>query len=54
MLRHLGWNEAADLIIKGMEGAISSGQVTSDFAAQMENARALSTSDFGAAVIAAM
>lgn len=52
MLRHLGWNEAADLVIKGMEGAISSGQVTSDFASHMPNAQALSTQDFGSAVVA--
>ncbi|HIV54488.1 MAG TPA: NADP-dependent isocitrate dehydrogenase [Candidatus Anaerobiospirillum stercoravium] len=54
MLRHLGWDEAADLIIKGMEGAISSGHVTSDFAAQMDGAQALSTKEFGQAIIAAM
>lgn len=52
MLRHLGWNEAADLIIKGMEGAISQGKVTSDFAAHMPQAEALSTAQFGEAVIA--
>lgn len=51
MLRHLGWNEAADLIIKGMEGAISNKQVTSDFATQMDNIQPLSTSDFGKAII---
>lgn len=54
MLRHLGWNEAADLIIKGMEGAIGAGQVTSDFASHMDNATALSSSDFGKAIIAHM
>ena len=54
MLRHIGWNEAADLIIKGMESAISAGKVTSDFAAQMEGAQALSTADFGDAIIAHM
>lgn len=52
MLRHLGWNESADLIIKGMAGAISSKQVTSDFAAQMEGVTPISTSEFGKAVIA--
>src|SRR5207237_467949 len=36
MLRHLGWNEAADLIIKGMDGAISAKTVTYDFERQME------------------
>lgn len=54
MLRHLGWNEAADLIIKGMEGAISAGQVTSDFATYMPGAKALSSEQFGQAIIAHM
>lgn len=54
MLRHLGWNEAADLIVKGMEGAISAGRVTSDFAAQMPNAIQVSTQEFGKAIIQAM
>lgn len=54
MLRHLGWNEAADLIIKGMEGAIIAGQVTSDFATHMQGATALSSADFGKAIIAHM
>lgn len=54
MLRHLGWNEAADLIIKGMEGAISAGQVTSDFAQQMEGATAISSAAFGDAIVAHM
>ena len=54
MLRHLGWNEAADLIVKGMEGAISAGRVTSDFAAQMPNATQVSTQEFGNAIIQAM
>ena len=54
MLRHLGWDEAADHIINGIEGAISSGHVTSDFAAQMDGAQALSTKEFGQAIIAAM
>lgn len=54
MLRHLGWNEAADLIIKGMEGAISAGQVTSDFATHMPGAKALSSEQFGQAIITHM
>ncbi len=54
LLRYIGWNEAADLIIKGMSGAISSRQVTRDFAAQMEGAVELSTSAFGQEVIARM
>lgn len=47
MLRHLGWDEAADLIIKGMEGAISSKQVTYDFARLLEGATLVSSSAFG-------
>lgn len=54
MLRHLGWNEAADYIIKGMEGAISAGEVTSDFAQQMEGAKALSTAEFAESIMAHM
>ena len=38
MLRHMGWNEAADLVIKGMDGAIASKRVTYDFARLMEGA----------------
>ena len=38
MLRYLGWNEAADLIIKGMDGAIAAKTVTYDFARLMEGA----------------
>jgi isocitrate dehydrogenase len=51
MLRYMGWVEAADLIIKGMEGAIGAKQVTYDLARNEPNATELSTSDFGAAVI---
>ena len=47
MLRHLGWDKAADLIIKGMEGAISSKQVTYDFARLLEGATLISCSEFG-------
>ena len=47
MLRHLGWDKAADLIIKGMEGAISSKQVTYDFARLLEGATLVSSSEFG-------
>jgi isocitrate dehydrogenase len=38
MFRHLGWNEAADLVIKGLDGAIGKKTVTYDFAPQMEGA----------------
>jgi isocitrate dehydrogenase len=47
MLRHLGWVEAADLIIKGIEGAILAKQVTYDFERLLEGAALLSCSEFG-------
>ncbi|MEO1279387.1 MAG: NADP-dependent isocitrate dehydrogenase [Planctomycetota bacterium] len=54
MLRHMGWNEAADLIIKGVEGAIAAKTVTYDFERLMEGATLLKCSEFGDAVIAHM
>ncbi len=54
MLRYLGWIEAADLIIKGMDGAIGSKTVTYDFARQMEGATEVKCSEFGDAVIKSM
>jgi isocitrate dehydrogenase len=54
MLRYLGWVEAADLVIRGMDGAISQKTVTYDFARQMEGAHEVRCSEFGDAVIAAM
>ena len=51
MFRYLGWNEAADLIIKGMDGAISAKTVTYDFARLMDGATEVSCSAFGDAVI---
>lgn len=51
MLRHLGWNEAADLVIKGMEGAIGAKTVTYDFERLMEGAELKSCSGFGDEVI---
>ena len=51
MLRHMGWKEAADLIVKGMEGAISNKTVTYDFERLMDDATLLSCSAFGAAMI---
>jgi len=54
MLRHLGWNEAADLVIDGMNGAIQNRTVTYDFERLMEGATLLSCSEFGKAVVAAM
>lgn len=54
MFRYMGWIEAADLIIKGMEGAITAKTVTYDFARMMTGAKELKCSEFGDAVIAAM
>jgi isocitrate dehydrogenase len=54
MLRYMGWNEAADLIIKGVEGAIGAKTVTYDFHRLMEGATLLKCSEFGDAVIAKM
>jgi isocitrate dehydrogenase len=51
MFRHLGWTEAADLIIKGVEGAIGSKRVTYDFARLMDGATELKTSEFGDNII---
>ena len=51
MLRHLGWFEAADLILKGMNGAIQAKTVTYDFARLMKGARQVSCSAFGDAMI---
>ena len=56
MFRHLGWNEAADLIIKGMDGAIGAKTVTYDFARQMtadgvQGVRELKCSEFGEAIV---
>jgi len=54
MLRYLGWAEAADLVVKGMDGAISARSVTYDFARLMEGATEVKCSEFGDAVIAKM
>jgi len=51
MLRHLGWTEAADLILKGLNGAIGSKRVTYDFARQMEGATEIKCSAFGDNII---
>jgi isocitrate dehydrogenase len=51
MLRHMGWTEAADLIISGIENAINSKIVTYDFARQMKGATEVSTSAFADAII---
>ncbi|MGH8911014.1 MAG: NADP-dependent isocitrate dehydrogenase [Acidimicrobiia bacterium] len=54
MFRYMGWNEAADLIIKGLEAAIGDKIVTYDFARLMEDAKEVPTSEFGTAVIERM
>ena len=54
MLRHMGWNEAADLVIAGMNGAIAARTVTYDFERLMDDATLLSCSEFGAAIIEQM
>ncbi|ALA25475.1 isocitrate dehydrogenase [Piscirickettsia salmonis] len=51
MLRHLGWTEAADLVVKGMEGAIASKRVTYDFERLMADATKVSCSEFGNVII---
>ena len=51
MLRHMGWLEAADLIIKGMDGAIRARKVTYDFARLMEGATQIPCSEFGTEMI---
>ena len=54
MLEYMGWNEAAQMIVKGMENAIKSKRVTYDLARQMKGATEVSTSAFGDAVISGM
>ena len=54
LLRHIGWTEAADLVMKGIEGAIANKTVTYDFARLMEGATELSCSAFAKAVVDAM
>ena len=54
MLRHMGWVEAADLIVQGMESAISAGTVTYDFERLMDDATLLKCSEFGQAIISHM
>ena len=54
MLRYLGWTEAADLILKGLNGAIASKRVTYDFARMMEGSTEIKCSEFGDNIIAHM
>ena len=51
MLRYIGWGEAADLIVKGMEGAVAAQTVTYDFARLMDGAKEIKCSEFGDAII---
>ena len=54
MLRYMGWTEAADLILKGLNGAIGAKRVTYDFARLMDGATEIKCSEFGSAVIEKM
>jgi isocitrate dehydrogenase len=54
MLRHMGWREAADLVISALEKAILSKQVTYDFARLMDGATQVSCSGFGEVMISKM
>jgi isocitrate dehydrogenase len=54
MLRYMGWGEAADLILKGLQGAIDQKTVTYDFERMMEGASKVSTSEFGRQIVANM
>jgi isocitrate dehydrogenase len=51
MLRYMGWREAADLVIQGMDGAIGNRTVTYDFARLMQGAKEVKCSEFGTAII---
>ncbi|PKO47635.1 MAG: isocitrate dehydrogenase (NADP(+)) [Betaproteobacteria bacterium HGW-Betaproteobacteria-22] len=54
MLRHLGWTEAADLVLKGVASAITAKRVTVDFSSQMEGATQVGSAEFGDEIIANM
>jgi len=54
MFRYMGWNEAADLIEKGVEGAIAKKRVTYDFERLMDDATLLKCSEFGNEIVANM
>jgi isocitrate dehydrogenase len=51
MLEHLGWQEAADLVVHGLEATIMNKTVTYDFARLMEGAREVKCSEFGALIV---
>jgi isocitrate dehydrogenase len=54
MLRHLGWQQAADLVVKGIEGAVAAKRVTYDLHRQMDGATLVSCSGFGEAIVNCM
>jgi len=54
MLRHLGWKEAADLVVKGLESAVTAKRVTYDLHRQMDGATLVSCSGFGEAIVSCM
>lgn len=54
LLRHIGWREAAELVVRGLEKAIAGKTVTYDFARQMEGATLVSCSEFGRQIIRSM
>lgn len=54
MLRHMGWEEAADLVVNGMQGAIEAKTVTYDFERLMDEAILVKTSEFGNAIVSHM
>ena len=54
MLEHLGWDEAAELVVRGIEGALGAKQVTYDLERQMEGATKVSTTGFADSIIAHM
>jgi isocitrate dehydrogenase len=54
MLRHMGWREAAELVVKGVDGAIAAKTVTYDFARLMQGAKEVKCSEFGSAIISHM
>lgn len=51
MLEYMGWQEAADLIVKGLEASIAAQRVTYDFHRQMEGATLLKCSEFGKEIV---
>jgi len=54
MLRHIGWIDAADVVVKALSGAIAGKKVTFDFSSQMDDAEEVSTSEFGDLMITHM